>query len=705
MQETLTRWRYRYWPDHLLGEILSKRWTETAIPVIVLLIVGLALSRMIDNFLSPSSLADTARQAGEIGFIALGEGLVVIVGGIDLSVGSMFALTDFCALYTLDVLGWPVVAVAGATIVFGALLGAINGFLIGYLRLRAFITTLITLIIYRSAFDLLIQRYSNQVASAFPDFPTWNFIGGGDVLGVPSIAVVYLAVAIFGHVFLTRLRPGWHITAIGGSRRSAYNSGIPVRRTIALCYVTCGALTAVGALFFAARLGTVGGDIGVGLEVIVLTATVLGGITLGGGRGSVTKSAVGTLIVLLITNGLTTMNARGGFNRMALASILLVAAMVDIRWQKNRARIISKVYVSPTYHDLPTSPTTEIGKGGPFEQNDKLREVTLIGLSRIEAPEDVILDRYDNLYAGSRHGDVIRFLAPDYERMEVFAHIGGQPLGMAFDRKDNLYICIGGMGLYRISPDGKVDKATDETNRSLRSVNDDSRLRLADDLDITDNGLIFFSEATIRYEMDEWPVDGLEARGNGRIICYDTNTGRTHTAVRGLKFPNGICVASDGKSILFAETFGCSIKRYWFEGPKKGAIEVVMDNLPGYPDNINLASDGNYWLALVGMRSPSLDLAWKMPGFRTRMAKRVPIDEWLFPNINTGCVVKFNEKGEILDSLWDLKGVNHPMITSMREHRGYLYLGGIANNRIGRYKLEGADPAFVQYEKRWGRLP
>jgi ribose transport system permease protein len=704
MRETLTRWRYRYWPDHLVGEILLKRWTETAIPVIVLLVVGFALSRLIDNFLSPSSLADTARQAGEIGFIALGEGLVVIVGGIDLSVGSMFALTDFCALYTLDVLGWPVVAVAATTIVFGALLGAVNGFLVGYLRLRAFITTLITLIVYRSAFDLLIQRYSNQIASAFPDFPTWNFIGGGNVFGVPSIAIVYLAVAIFGHIFLTRLRPGWHITAIGGSRRSAYNSGIPVRRTIALCYVACGASTAVGALFFAARLGTVGGDIGVGLEVIVLTATVLGGITLGGGRGSVTKSAVGTLIVLLITNGLTTMNARGGFNRMALASILLIAATVDIRWQKNRARIISKVYVSPTFHELPPPPTTEIGKGGPFEQNDKLRDVTLIGLGRIEAPEDVILDRHDNLYAGSRHGDVIRFLAPDYETMEVFAHIGGQPLGMAFDRKDNLYICIGGMGLYRIAPDGAVEKATDETNRSLRSVNDDSRLRLADDLDITDNGLIFFSEATIRYEMDEWPVDGLEGRGNGRIICYDTNTGRTHTAIRGLKFPNGICVASDGQSILFAETFGCSVKRYWFDGPKKGAVEIVMDNLPGYPDNINLASDGNYWLALVGMRSPSLDLAWKMPGFRNRMAKRVPVDEWLFPNINTGCVVKFNERGEILDSLWDLKGLNHPMITSMREHRGYLYLGGIANNRIGRYKLQGADPNFVQYEKRWGRL-
>jgi ribose transport system permease protein len=104
------------------------------------------------------------------------------------------------------------------------------------------------------------------------------------------------------------------------------------------------------------------------------------------------------------------------------------------------------------------------------------------------------------------------------------------------------------------------------------------------------------------------------------------------------------------------------------------------------------------------MRSPSLDLAWKMPGFRRRMAKRVPVDEWLFPNINTGCVVKFNEQGKILESFWDLRGENHPMITSMREHRGYLYLGGIMNNRIGRYKLDNADPNYVQYDKRWGKL-
>ena len=701
MAEALTRLRYRWWPDHWVGEILSKRWTETAIPVILLVIVLLLSGQLVNNFWSPVALADTLRQAGEVGFVVLGLALVMIVGGIDLSVGSMFALTNFCALMLMHVLKWPVAAAVAGTLLCGALLGAINGVLIGYLRLRAFLTTLITLIIFRSVYEILSLQYSTEIAGNLPDSAVWDFLGGGAFLGVPASAWTYAMVAIFGHILLTRLRIGWHIMAIGGSRRSAYNAGIAVRRTVALCYVACGVLTAVAGCFFASRLATAGADIGVGMEVLVLTAAVLGGISLGGGRGSVTKALVGTLIVLLITNGLTSLSAPGGLNRMVLATILVLAAVIDVRWLKNRQRIISKVYVSPAYQALAplvdcTSVTT-----GPYVLNNKLRDVELIGVGKVEAPEDVILDRHDNLFAGSRHGDIVLFHAPDYRRMEVFAHIGGQPLGLAFDRDDNLNVCIGGMGLYKVTPQREVIKVSDETNRSWHSINDDSRLRLADDLDIADDGRIFFSEATTRYEMHEWPVDGLEARGNGRIVCHDPRDGSTHTVLRGLRFPNGIAIAGDGQSILFAETWGCCIKRYWFDGPRKGQVAMVIDNLPGYPDNINLASDGNYWLALVGMRSPAYDLALRMPGFRRRMATRVPLDEWLFPNINTGCVLKFSESGQVLETFWDLGGANHPMITSMREHRGYLYLGGILNNRIGRYKLAGADPDFVQYDRRW----
>ncbi len=702
-RERLVRLRYQYWPDHWLGEILAKRWTETAIPVLLLVIVVLVSGRSVNNFYSAVALADTLRQAGEIGFVVLGLALVMIVGGIDLSVGSVFALTNFCALMLMHVLRWPVALVIAGTLLCGALLGAINGVLVGYLRLRAFLTTLITLIIFRSVYELLSLQYSTQIAGNPPDSAAWDFLGSGTFAGLPTVAWAYAVAAIAGHVMLTRLRVGWHITAIGGSRRSAYNGGIAVRRTVALCYVASGMLTGLAGCFFASRLATAGADIGVGLEVLVLTAAVLGGISLGGGRGSVTKAMVGTLIVLLITNGLTSLSAPGGVNRMVLATILVLAAMIDVRWLKNRQRIISKVYVSPAYQALAPLLDCTAVTSGPYVLNNKLREVSLIGLGRIEAPEDVILDRHDNLYAGSRHGDVIRFFAPDYQRMEVFAHIGGQPLGLAFDRDDNLNVCIGGMGLYRVTPQQQVERVTDETNRSWHSINDDSRLRLADDLDIADDGRIFFSEATTRYEMHEWPVDGLEARGNGRIVCYDPRDGSTRTVLRNLRFPNGIAIASDGQSILFAETWGCCIKRYWFDGPRSGQVEVVIDNLPGYPDNINLASDGNYWLALVGMRSPAYDLALRMPGFRRRMATRVPLDAWLFPNINTGCVLKFSEAGEVLETLWDLGGENHPMITSMREHRGHLYLGGILNNRIGRYKLPDADPDFVHYDKRWGR--
>jgi ribose transport system permease protein len=321
----------------------------------------------------------------------------------------------------------------------------------------------------------------------------------------------------------------------------------------------------------------------------------------------------------------------------------------------------------------------------------------------VESPEDVILDDDDFLYCGTRHGDIVRFAPPDYRAHEVFAHIGGAPLGMSFDRDGNLLVCVGGMGLYKVARDRTVTKVTDETNRSTFSIVDDSRLRLADDLDIAPDGRVFFSEATIRYEMHDWPVDALESRGNGRIICFDPRSGKTTTAVRNLIFPNGVCLSRDRQSVLFAESWACRISRYWFDGPKAGTVERVVDRLPGYPDNINRASDGTYWAAIMGMRSPALDVALRMPGFRKRMARRIAPDEWLYPNLNIGCVIRFSDKGEIVESLWDQKAANHPMITSMREHKGWLYLGGITNNRIGRVKLPWADPTWSATRDYWGR--
>ena len=698
MRDNLIKLRYRLWPDHVIGELLSKRWTETMVPILFLLITVVFFSSYIDHFISAANVIDTIRQSGELGFVVLAMALVLMAGGIDLSVGSMFALCTLAALFFIQVMAWPVPIAVVATLICGALLGSVNGVLIGYFRLRAFLTTLITLIIYRSAFDMLTLNYAVLIASSTLDSPAWDWIGSGELLAIPVQGWIFALVAILGHIFMTRMRAGWHISAIGGSRRAAYNAGIDVKRVIALTYVASGVLTACGSIFFASRLANAGADTGRGMEVTILTAAVLGGIRLGGGRGSVTKAILGLLIVMLITDGLLRMAVPGGPSRVVLGCILLLAAIIDIRWYKNRGKLIQEVYVSPTYLQLPAAPSTAADSGTAYAMNDRLRDVYAIGVGQVESPEDVILDDNDDLYCGSRHGDIVRFFAPDYKKMEIYAHIGGQTLGMAFDAHNNLCVCVGGMGLYRVSPERKVEKLTDETNRSMLSVIDDSRLRLADDLDIAPDGRIFFSEATIRYEMHDWHTDALEGRGSGRIICYDPRTKHTHTVLSNLIFPNGICIGSDGQSILFAETWGCTIKRYWFDGPRTGQVEVLIPNLPGYPDNINRASDGNYWCGLIGMRSQVFDLAMRKPGFRTRMVKQLQVDEWFSPNLNTGCVIKFNERGEVLESLWDLHGVNHPMITSMREHRGYLYLGGLSNNRIGRHKLEGADPNFTQYK-------
>lgn len=701
LSDSLVRWRYRLVPDHLLGEILSKRWVDNAIPLLILFCVIAVFGSAIPDFFGAASISNLMRQWGEFGLIVLALTIVMVAGGIDLSVGSVFALGNIVALTLISVAGLSVPLVVLITMACGAAVGLVNGLLVGYLRLRAFLTTLVTLIIVRAVVDMLLLKYAVAIAAAFPDSDAWYYLGEGYLFGLPFSVVLTVVVALIVHIILSRTRAGWHVLAVGGSRRSAHNVGIPVRRVICSTYVVSGTLAALAGVLFASRLGAAGADIGIGLEIAALTAAVLGGNSLGGGRGSAAKAVIGSITVMIMVNSLVRIGITSGGSSLLLGIVLLGAVMIDVRWLKNRQKFLSKVYVSPTFSALPPAPSTE--GSSPYALNDRLRSVEAIGLGRIDGPEDVILDEDDNIYVGNRIGDIVRFLAPDYKQQEVFAHVGGRPLGMAMAKDGSLVVCIGGMGLYRVGMDRSIEKLTDETNRSWFSVIDDSRLRLADDLDIAPDGRVFFSEATVRYEMHEWPVDCLESRGNGRIICYDPDTRTTRTVLKNLVFPNGICMVHDGQSFLFAETWACRINRYWFDGPKKGTVETVIADLPGYPDNINRASDGTYWLALVGIRTPALDLALKMPGFRRRMARRIAPDEWLYPNINTGCVLRFDESGRIIETMWDRGGENHPMITSMREHKGHLYIGGIVNNRVGRLKLDGVDENWTGHSSYWGK--
>ena len=245
--ETFARWRYRLVPDHLLGEILAKNWVDNAIPVAFLVLVVTVFGTLIPNFFLFGNLTSEAREFGEITLVVLGMTVVLLAGGIDLSVGSTFALANFITLALFNWLGWPIGAAIACALLAGAAVGLVNGILIGYLRLRAFLTTLVMLIIVRAVVDTLVLNYSNKVVVPVARSAAWDFISFGSVYGVPVAFVVAAVVALAGHVVLTRLRPGWHVLAVGGSRRSAYNAGLPVRRIVAGTYLVSGVLAAPAA--------------------------------------------------------------------------------------------------------------------------------------------------------------------------------------------------------------------------------------------------------------------------------------------------------------------------------------------------------------------------------------------------------------------------------------------------------------------------
>jgi len=705
IKEQASRLRYNFIPDHLIGEILTKRWTDSAIPFIALVVTVVGFGTAIPGFFKPESLSDSTRQLGEFIIVVIGLTIVMLGGGIDLSVGSIFALSCFAAVGSFFALEQPVWVAFAAAMITGLVFGAINGFLVGYMRMRAFLTTLVTFIIGRAIFDILVIDYGTQIQSSMMSSDLWDFIGDGTIGGFSVAVLTAIVIVILSHVMLTRSRVGWHIQAVGGSRRSAFNSGIEVKRTVCMTYIISGLCSGLAGFLIGCRLSGAGPGTGAGLEIMALTASVVGGNSLGGGRGSIVKGVMGAIIVLVMTNGLIRLGYGTGMNQMVLGILLAVAVVLDIRWLKNRDKVLNEVYVAPIYHRMGDTLSAEPGSGTAYELNNKIAQTEYIGLGELEGPEDVILDENDHLYCGTRHGEIVRFFAPDYKRSEIFAHTGGFPLGLAFDRDGNLLSCVGAMGLYLISKDRNVVKLSAETQRSWTSIVDDARLRDPNDCDVAPDGRIFFTDSTTRYDAHEWAIDSIESRPTGRLLCYDPKTGKTTTLLDRYRYANGVCIAHDGQSLFMAESWACRVHRYWFDGPKAGQVECVIRDMPGYPDNINRASDGTYWMAWLGMRTPSFDLALRHPGMRKRMTRRLPADDWLFPNINTGGVVKFDESGKIIETMGDLSGVSHPMVTSMREHKGWLYVGGILNNRVGRYRIPGADPNWTGPGSYWGRKP
>ncbi len=276
-----------------------------------------------------------------------------------------------------------------------------------------------------------------------------------------------IALAIVTHIALTRSRPGWHVLAVGGSRRSAHNAGIRVRQTVFLTYVFSGLCSAAAGFLIATRLSGAGPGTGQGLEILALTAAVVGGNSLGGGRGSVVKGVMGAVIVLVMTNGLIRLGYGTGTNQMVLGILLAVAVTIDIRWLKNRHKVLNEVYVAPVYLRMGETQSAAPGSGTPYELNNRLSEADRSGSASWKVRRTSSSTARTTSIAARGTARSCASSRPTTGARRSSRISAGSRSASPSTATGNLLSCVGAMGLYSISPEREVKKLSAETRRSL----------------------------------------------------------------------------------------------------------------------------------------------------------------------------------------------------------------------------------------------
>ncbi|WP_218396348.1 SMP-30/gluconolactonase/LRE family protein [Alteromonas lipotrueae] len=331
------------------------------------------------------------------------------------------------------------------------------------------------------------------------------------------------------------------------------------------------------------------------------------------------------------------------------------------------------------------------GYSGVHQANDKLSFAHAIALSEPTAlsnketnpikseygPEDFAL-RSDGAIATATHSGTIMLLAPNDTHFTPWINTGGRPLGLEFDANDNLIVADAYLGLLSVSPSGDISLLADTV--------DDTRIVYADDVDVAENGMIYFSDATTKFSAKAYGgtlsgslLEILEHKGNGRLLAYNPTTQVTSVLMDGLIFANGVAISENQQYVLVNETGSYRVLRYFIAGPKTGLVDVFIDNLPGFPDNIATAPDGGYWIGFASPRSASLDDLSNTP-FLRKVVQRLPAS--LRPKAKAySHVIKLNEQGKVTSDLQDPSG-NYPLTTGVLETADMLYISSLTASYV-----------------------
>jgi ribose transport system permease protein len=297
--------------------------------LLLILVVGAIVAFINPRFLSPINLSNTMNLIGLYGLFSIGVGFVIITGGIELSVGSMFALLgvifiDLLSTYDVNwVLAFLIIVLAGLA------LGSLHGFLVTRMNLQPFIVTLCGLLIYRG----IARFYTEDATAGFAfgtSFPTLEWLVAGRTFGIPHSFIAFILIAVIMGVVLHRSIYGRYLFAVGKNEEAARYSGIRTGRVIASAYIICGGLAGLAAIFLAMYTRSISpASHGNFYELYAIAAAVLGGCSLRGGEGSVLGIVLGTILLQVLQNLVNLLGIPSSLNFAVMGTVILLGVLAD----------------------------------------------------------------------------------------------------------------------------------------------------------------------------------------------------------------------------------------------------------------------------------------------------------------------------------------------------------------------------------------
>lgn len=308
--------------------MLKKIWSNK--PLIGLIIFAVIVSVLNPRFLTHANILNVLRQTSINSIIAIGMTLVILTGGIDLSVGSILAFCGAVMASLLNAGHNPILAFI-VTLALGLVFGFFNGFLVSKMKLQTFIVTLVTMTFLRGATLVFTEGKPITVDDGGLLFEN---IGGGYLFDIPIPIYIMIALFVAGHYLLMHTKFGRYTYAIGGNEEATKLSGINVDKVKMWVYGLCGMLSALAGVILTSRLYSAQPTAGSGYELDAIAAVVLGGTSLAGGVGRVTGTALGALIIGVLGNALNLLNVSSYYQMMIKAIVILIAVLIDRKSNK-----------------------------------------------------------------------------------------------------------------------------------------------------------------------------------------------------------------------------------------------------------------------------------------------------------------------------------------------------------------------------------